>query len=334
LGSLDALTLAQARVRARDELHAVSKGEDPAQLRQDGKKAETVAQLADEFIDKYATPKKRSWKTDQQRLKRHVLPKWKHRAAADITRADVRRLVEHVAADSGPIEANRLVSLLSKLFGYAVDHDIVKASPAVKIPKPGVEQSRDRVLTDVEMRQLWQAWDELELPMREYFRLLLLTGQRGQEVRDMRWQDVDIASSWWTIPSTSAKNKQAHRVYLGSAASAIVAARLAVADKDDSFVLAGARGRRQIYEAVADFGVQNVHPHDLRRTMASFMASGGVSRFMIGRVLNHAEHTVTAVYDRYAYDAEKESAWTWWDAKLKSILDPKAGTVLPFTKVG
>jgi integrase len=184
------------------------------------------------------------------------------------------------------------------------------------------------------MRQLWKAWDELEVPMREYFRLLLLTGQRGQEVRDMRWQDCDVASGWWTIPSRSAKNKQTHRVYLGASAGSIVAARLAVADKDDVFVLAGARGRRQIYEAVADFGVENFEPHDLRRTMASVMASGGVARFLVGRVLNHIEHGVTKVYDRYGYDAEKRSAWTWWDAKLKSILDPKAVTLLPFTKVG
>jgi integrase len=333
LGSLDALTLAQARDRARDELHAASKGDDPAQLKQAARKAETVEQLADDFIAKYSKPRKKSWKADQQRLNRHVLPTWKHRAAADITRADVRQLVAHVAEESGPIEANRTVSLLSKLFAFGLNEDVVKASPATKIPKPGLEQSRDRVLNDGELRALWKVWKTLDEPMGDYFKLMLLTAQRGQEVRDMKWSDVDLASSWWTIPSTSAKNKTTHRVYLGASAGAIIAARLAVADKDDEYVLAGARGRRQVYEAAADFGIENCHPHDLRRTAASMMASGSVSRFIIGRVLNHVEQGVTKVYDRHSYDPEKQAALIWWDSKLRAIIKGKSAAVVPFSKI-
>jgi integrase len=330
LGSTDALVLAQARERAHDELYAASKGEDVAQAKQDEKKAETIHALANDYIEKYALPRKRSWKADRQRLDRHVLPKWKHRAVADITRADIRQLAARVAKESGPIEANRLVSLLSKLFAYAVDQDIIKASPAVKIPKPGQEQSRDRVLNDAEIRTLWNAWETLDAPMGDYFKLQLLTAQRGQEVRDMRWQDVDLESGWWTVPATSAKNKLSHRVYLGPAAGAIIAKRLATADTDETFVLTGARGRRQQYTAVATFPVEDMVPHDLRRTAASIMASGGVSRFVIGRVLNHVEKSVTATYDRHSYDPEKQAALAWLDAKLTAILENRGSHVLAF----
>jgi len=343
LGTLEVISLAQAREQARDLLHEASKGADPATEKQAGRKVETIADLADLYIEKWAKVRKRSWRADRNLLDRKILPKWRHRAIVDITRQDVRQLVESVAEAGAPIVANRVAALLSKLFAFALDRDLVTASPAMRIPRPGQEQARDRVLSEDELRALWKAFDALDGPMAAFYKLRLLTAQRGGEVASMRWSDVDLENGWWTVPATSSKNKLAHRVPLNGSAVTILAAMLATADEDAEYVLgahhrvkgAGARGKRQQSEAAAHFPVENFRGHDLRRTAASIMASGGIPRLTISKILNHVERTVTAVYDRHSYDAEKTAALAWWGAKLSAILeqDP-SGAVLPFTRKG
>ncbi len=333
LGNAAILSLADAREQARDLLHDASKGADPATTKQAGRKAETIADLAKLYIDKWARPRKRSWKGDQNLLEHKVLPKWRHRAIADITRQDVRLLVEGVAEAGAPIVANRVAALLSKLFAFALDRDLVLVSPAVRIPRPGHEQARDRVLAEDELRSLWASFETLEASMAAFYQLRLLTAQRGGEVASMRWQDVDLKAGWWTVPSMSSKNRLAHRVPLNASASTLLQGLKKTAAKDATYVLAGARGKRQQAEAAARFTVADFRAHDLRRTAASVMTSGGVPRLVVSKILNHVERGVTAVYDRHSYDAEKRAALDWWDVKVQAILDNRDGAkVLAFTR--
>jgi integrase len=334
LGSASVVTLAKARDRARDELHGVTKGADPATVKQDGRKAETIADLADTYIERWAKPRKRSWKADDNLLRKKVLPLWKHRAIKDITRQDVIRLVDGVA-ETAPIVANRVAALLSKMFAFALDRDFVTASPAVRIPRPGTEQARDRVLTEDEMRALWKAFSALEPSMAAFYKLRLVTAQRGGEVASMRWQDVDLKSAWWTIPSASSKNKLAHRVPLAQTAVDLITALQHDKSKPEDFVLTGARGKRQQAEAAAMLPVKDFRGHDLRRTAASLMVGSGVSRLTVSKILNHVERSVTAVYDRHSYDAEKRAALDDWARSLASIVTtkkPKGAAVVRFRR--
>lgn len=339
LGSEDALTLAQARERAREELHAASKGADPATAKQAGRTAETIDDLAALYIERWAKPRKRSWKADDNLLRRRILPRWRHRAIVDITRQDVRELVEQVVDAGAPIVANRVAALLSKLFSFAVDRDLIETSPAVRIRRPVTETTRDRVLSEDELRTFWAACDGFEPAMAALYQLRLLTAQRGGEVAGMRWQDVDLESGWWTIPSAIAKNKLAHRVPLSNAVVDIIAGQLQRSHKNAALVFearrrtagAGARGKRQQALAAAACGIENFRGHDLRRSAASYMASGGVPRLTIKKILNHADRDITAVYDRHSYDPEKRAALDWWAVKLRAILAQTDGAkVLPF----
>jgi integrase len=359
IGQFDAVSLATAREKARNALRKIPDGFDPSQEKQTRRAAGTFGELADTYIDDYAKPRKRSWRDDRRLLTSEVLPSWKHRSAREITRADVRELIEAVAARPAPILANRLRALLHRLFNWAIEQEHVEGNPVAHVRRPGVERQRDRVLTEAEIRTLWKALDKQEPQMAAAFKLRLITAQRGGEVADMRWQDVDLGARWWTIPGERAKNGLPHRVPLTSMAIEIIKAlkpqvisgnnverpkrkyRTTTASETVStekpkqppvYVLAGARGKRQRSEAAATFGLENFIGHDLRRTAASMMAAGGVSHFIIGRVLNHVERGVTAVYDRHSYDAEKGAALTWWDAKLTAILENKAAKVLPFAK--
>jgi len=340
LGSASVIPLVKAREHVRDLLHEASKGADPATEKQAGRKAETIGDLAALYIEKWAKPRKRSWKADDNLLRNRVLPTWQHRAIADITRQDVRGMVEDVAEAGAPIVANRVAALLSKMFAFALDRDLVQASPAVRIPRPGQEHARDRVLTEDELRSLWQEFDLLDKPMAAFYKLRLLTAQRGGEVMSMRWHDLDLSTAWWTIPAEVSKNKLAHRVPLSRTAVTLIEA-LRTAAMNTVFVLgaasrtkgAGARGKRQQSEAAATFTVPDFRGHDLRRTAASMMASGGIPRLTISKILNHVERSITAVYDRHSYDAEKRAALDWWDAKLRAILNSQdSANVLPFAR--
>ena len=263
-------------------------------------------------------------------LRAYVLPAWKHRAVREVSRRDIRTLVDTIA-ERAPIQANRVLSLVSKMFKWALDEEIVDATPAARIPRPGVVKQRDRVLSEDEIRQLWRAFDALAPVMLAFYKLRLITAQRGKEVSSMRWADVDLANSWWTIPAGISKNKLPHRVPLSSTATAIIQGLDPGADARPVYVLDGARGRRQQSEAAATFAVEDFRGHDLRRTAASLMAGGGVPRLVISKILNHVETGVTAVYDRHGYDAEKQAALNWWSTKLNAILDGKRGaTVLAF----
>lgn len=332
LGPLKAIGLAEARERAREAIRDASKGGDPATTKQAQRKAETIADLAREYIDRYAKRHKRSWREDDRILRAEILPTWKHRAIADITRRDVRRLVEGIAERGAGIMANRTAALVSKLFKFALDDELIDASPAVRIPRPAPERRRDRVLSPDEIRALWEAWDGLSPEMAAFYRLRLITAQRGGEVAAMRWQDVDLDARTWTVPATIAKNKLAHRVPLSATALDLLTALRTEAADDAVYVLAGARGKRQQSEAAATFPVQDFKGHDLRRTAASQMGSGGIARLTIGKILNHVERDVTAIYDRHGYDAEKRAALDWWAIKLTAILEKQDGKVLPFAR--
>jgi integrase len=329
LGSVDDIGLADARERARKHPNRASEGFDPASEKKSDKQAETMADLAAEFIERYSKPRKRSWKKDQWLLESKVLPKWRYKAVKDVTRRDVKLLVEGVAAKGAPILANRLCALLSKVFKFAIDDEIISASPAMAITRPGTEKSRDRVLTDDEIRTCWQEFSALVPAMAAYYKLRLITAQRVIEVASMKWSDLDLDGGWWEIPAANAENKLSHRVSLSSTAVALIRAMPAA----DVYVLAGARGKKQQSEAAGKFTVSDFKGHDLRRTAATFMTRGGITREIVGKILNHVEPGVTKVYDRASYDTEKKAALAWWDRKLTAILEKQDGSnVLPFAK--
>jgi integrase len=150
----------------------------------------------------------------------------------------------------------------------------------------------------------------------------------------MRWQDLsrDTAPNgerawWWTIPADSTKSARSHRVPLNSEAVRVLDRLRALAVSDTWVFPSPHQGKGSIanpgkaaerLKAVSK--VSNLRLHDFRRTAASHMASLGVTRFVIARVLNHAERDVTAVYDRHSYDAEKRAALEAWGRRLVEIV--------------
>ena len=244
LGEYPAVGLALARKRARKAQSAIDNGEDPARDRQAAKAAptDTVKALAADYLKKHARKFKQSADEDERLLDMDVLPKWGDRSVRELTRRDVRALIDRVVDRGAPVLANRVLALVRKMLNFAVDEDWIEANPAARVKKPTPEVSRERVLTDDEIRRLWRVLEhfptteERPAPGRKaakgekndplcpvspalaaLLKVRLLTGQRGGELVRMKWADVDLDAGWWTIPATDTKNGEPHRVPLWSA---------------------------------------------------------------------------------------------------------------------
>jgi integrase len=310
IGPYPIITLDDARARARDALCSVSRGIDSSGVRADKL---TFADLASLFIAGHVRKLRRARQVERL-IERELIPMWGARKLDAITGRDVAVLVADVA-ERAPVLANRVLSTTRRLFGWAIGQGLIQANPCDRIERPTTERGRERVLSTSEIRSLWHAFDPAWGTL---FRLCLLTAQRVGEVITMRWADID--DDWWTVPSEDAKNELSHRVPISPQAVQV----LRGVPRRGEYVFCSPRAperplrgyRKAFKRACTIAGVENARPHDLRRTAASMMTSMGVSRIVVGHILNHAERGVTAVYDRYSYDAEKRAALNVWSERL------------------
>jgi integrase len=343
------LTLSKARDLAKSELLKIDTGTDPQAARQSEKraaaraKADSIDALCEAYIERHAKVKKRTWRADRGLLKNKVLKKWKSRAVSSITRRDCHELVQGIA-EGAPIVANRVVALLSRIFRFALDEGLVEHSPAVKLPKPGVEAAArpdgerpQKAYSDDEIRQLWAVTESLSHPaLRALYRLGLITGQRPGEILGM--ERDELAGEWWTVPAKRAKNKREHRVYLTPLAiEALATVPMIVGEAK---VFAGWRGKRQL-AAINAIVFAKVAPrkkprHAMRDTVATRLAEAGVPSEHIARVLNHAYGPrVTAGYNAHDYDREKRLAMMKWERRLRAVLAAEStDNVIHLTRKG
>jgi integrase len=363
LGEYPALSLAKARDAAEDARTEIRNGGDPSGERRAARAAptDTVAALIKEYVEKHVRVNMRGRVEEERVLNVEVLPFWNDCSVRALTRRDIRELVGRIVDRGSPVMANRVLAIVRRLFNFGVRNDWLDANPASLIGKAGREVSRERVLTDAEIGRLWRLLSrqpttrERAAPGRKRstgtddkpicpvsprlaaaIKIRLLTAQRGGEVINMCWRDLDLEAGWWTIPGELAKNGRAHRVPLVPEAIAIIkdqreqhGKRQNAADDQKSdmvFVGTGASLRDRAKKAPSRIARRlniDFRGHDLRRTAATKMAEVGIPRHHISAVLNHVEGSAraTRVYDRYSYDAEKRLALEAWTPKLMSIVD-------------
>ena len=193
LGTWPAISLSAARRIARQtRVRVETEGADPAHERHAARAVFTVGDLARLYIDQHAKPHKKSWREDQWKIDKYIMPTWTSRPVAEITRMDVHGLLDSIIGDGKPVQANRVQSLLSKMWNTAIDRGHVEANPCGRMAKPAPERARSTVLADDDLRTLWTALDAHSGDAADTIRLRLLTGQRGGEVHRMRWADVDL----------------------------------------------------------------------------------------------------------------------------------------------
>jgi integrase len=362
-------TVEKARQRAGDLYEAVRKGRDPAQEDRTAasRQPDTIERVAEQFIEKYLQQKKRapSYIHDTRALfDNHVLSKWRNRDIKSIRRRDVIELLDGVVEKGKPIAANRVLAAVRKLFNWALQRDIIEASPVALVAMPSAETKRERTLSANEVRTLWPQFAALGYPFGPFLQMALATGQRREEVAGMRWQDIDEAEGTWTLPSESTKPGRAHIVPLAPLAMDILrearqsamqlVGQLAndpagapklpeyvFTTRGDRPISGYSKAKARLDDAVARARAEaaareNRKPepiapwtiHDLRRTVATGLGKLNVSRFIIGRVLNHADRSVTGIYDRHEYLDEKRRALDAWATYLRNMIAEPAVNVV------
>jgi integrase len=316
LGPYPAFDLRQAREAAGKILRAVAEGRDP-RSHPVGSVEDAVAQFIERH-GKHYRPKPRGEAT--QRLQKYVIDEWGNRKLDSITRADVRAMLDRIEA---PIAANRTCSIVRKFFNWAVENDMIATSPVAGVRTPNPETSRDRVLTDDELRAVWQEAERIGYPLGSIVQLLILTGQRRGEVAGMRWDEIQ--AGLWSLPRERVKNDRRHEVPLSRQVIAILDRLPRIGDRY-VFTLNGTspyRGFRT--KERFDVGIAPWTIHDLRRTAASGMARLGVNLPVIERALNHVSGSfagIVGVYQRQEFADEKRAALQQWADHVERLVRP------------
>lgn len=351
IGSYPAFGLADAREGAAEAARSVKRGVDPADARKAdrAKAADTsdlVDKLLDDFIARHVNARLRpSTAIEAKRLiGKIVRPAWGSRKIQSITRRDVVALLDEIVDRGARVTANRVLALVRKFSNWCVERSILDASPAAGVKAPSEEVSRDRVLTDDEIRWLWAA-TEPRGAFNAAVRLLLLTGQRRSEVAGMTDGELDFGDApHWSIPAGRTKNGRGHIVPLGPLAIEVLSAVPRIDGSDLLFTTDGrvpisgwskgkvALDRRMLEVAQKEAQERGLDPgevglgdwrlHDLRRTAASGMARLGHAIHVVEAVLNHKSGVLTgvaAIYNRHDYLKEKKRALESWDAAVAEI---------------
>jgi integrase len=347
IGPTPPLTLAVARDLARRVLADATKGADPQAEKVAARQKRTLGTITlGSLCDRFLSEGKNK---DNLPLRPSTLYNWRNimnaeiapalggRAPEEITRRDVRAFVAAIAEER-PYWANRVFELLRRVFSWAVENELLAASPCVGLKKPGGEKPRDRVLSSDEIRSVWSALDGGGL-FADAVRLLFLTAARPREVLNARWAEVDLEDRFWRIPSARMKNREPHVVPLSTGAMAVLE-RLNVVTGSLEWLfpspvgagplVAVAKHVRRIRERAGT----SFQLRDVRRTVKTRLREMGVSQEVSEAILSHAPPRIIRTYDRYEPVPEMRAALEAWSARLEGIVSGEArkAVVVPLAR--
>jgi integrase len=318
IGRHGALTPDTARAKAKQLLGVVAGGIDPFAQALSG---EGFGATVDRYLDrKRGALKPRSFSGTERYLRNHASPLHSLRLS-QIDRRKVAALLGEIETNSGPFARNRARSALSSLFNWCIQEGLLETNPVVGTRKADEGGSRERVLTQDELRKLWRALDDG--PFGNIFRLLLLTGQRRNEIGALQWSEIDLARKVIVLPPARTKNSRLHELPLSAQALAILSR---VPRRNSSEYLFGVRGFKDwdVQKAKLDAraGIAPYRLHDLRRSCATMLGELGVLPHHIEAILNHySGHRsgVAGVYQRAKYADEMRSALQRWADHVDKI---------------
>jgi len=327
LGSYPILDLKTARELGAKALRAAAEGRDPAKEKQ-RERATIVEDVVAQFIAKHGQRCRPSTLKEYERLlARFVLAPWGHRPIGSITRSEVRDVLDKIIANGTPILANRAHGAIGTLFGWAVEQEIIAVSPTLGLKAPAVEKSRDRILSDDELRSVWRAAEQIGPPYGPLVKLLVLTGQRRGEIAGLSWSEIDLDKQLISLPRERVKNNRVHQIPLSPQAVAVIEALPRTGEylfslgRHPTNGFARAKERLDKLCLVKDWTL-----HDIRRCVASGLARLGVNLAVTEKVLNHVSGSfagVVGIYQRHDFAGEKRAALEKWAAHVESIVSDK-----------
>lgn len=331
LGLVTAAEIDSARETARQFLKDATSDRDP-RLRKHERR-ERAAQTLGAVAELYLEYKRKQGMRERslEEVTRHLTGAvhWGKLANLPIdgfSRAIVAKRLDEIAENSGPVAANRSRASLSALFGWAMRRGLVEHNPVTPTEKPGEERGRDRILSDEELAAIWKECRDDDYG--RIVRLLMLTGQRREEVGGILEDELDLPGRLWTLPGERTKNHQAHEVPLSDEAIRILqdaprreGRRLLFGNRDGPF--SGWSGAKEALDERVAKASKAASPkppaswrlHDIRRTVATRMAELGIQPHIVEAILNHIsghKSGVAGIYNRATYRDEKRKALDRW----------------------
>jgi integrase len=327
IGPYGRVTLQMARAEAQKVLAARLEGRDPATEKRESKRrmtADRVDDLIEVFIVQHVSKTRKAAEISRL-LRREVVSRWGNRCVHAIGKRDIVELASEIAQRGTPMAANTLLKVIKTFLNWCVGRAVIDASPAEGVPLPGKEIARDRVLTNNELVSVIRAARQIGGAYGGIVEMLVLTGQRREEVAQMVGDEIDFNSRTWTLPGSRTKNGKPHIVHLSEACIKLIKR----ASRSGSYVfsISGARPFQNFTNAkrVLDelSGVTGWRLHDLRRTCVSGMARLGVPPHVADKILNHQSGTISgvaAVYQRHDFLAERKLALERWGQYIETLV--------------
>lgn len=326
--------LAEARKTARQMLADLEAGKDP---KADTKKAartgtERIADLYETWCIQHVNLL-RSAKEVKRIFATNILPILGDRIASTVERKDIIRLVDDIVyadrKNPKPVMGRAVLAQLSSFFSWCLSRDIVAINPCFGAKKPIGGKPRDRVLTDAELKRLWDCATQEGWPFGDAIKLLLLTGARRAEVFGARWSEIDLKGQIWTLPAERAKNDQVHMIPLSKPALDILKSIQRLDGEALLFPAANGSGKsasgisRVKRRLDVALGTDDWVIHDLRRTVATGLQRLGIRFEVTEAILNHvsgAKGGVAGIYQRHNWADEKRDALQRWSQELLGIV--------------
>lgn len=349
VGHLPQTSLADAREKVLELRRFIDDGIDPRKAkprrtepRNDADSTDIAAigdphsieTLCKTFMDRHVKPQRKRPEYAQRILDASALKHWKGRDARTITPVEVLEVLDAIVDNGSPVMANRTAALLGQMFKYGIHRRIVADSPVKLLYRPGgKEKSRERALTDAELKSLLtidpkERWERFH----HAINLLLLTGMRRSELALGSWKEIDLKNALWTIPGDRTKTGKALALPLSDWAVEELRALKREAEgspwlfpsEDDKEVPADpkllTRNMARAQERfLAKHGIEGFTLHDLRRTCRTGLSRLKIQPHIAERVLGHAQEKIAGTYDLHDYLDEKKDALNKWAQHLRKI---------------
>jgi integrase len=327
IGSADVLQISEARERARKAIRRIKDGLPPVEA--PPVKPYSVKAVAESWLQRHVAKKKLRTEDEIKRcLNKYVYDHWADHNFVNIKRSDITTLLDHIEDDHGSRQADLVLAILRSIANWFASRDDSYVSPFTRGMRRHERGARTRILTDDELRAVWKQGEQ-HGAFGAIVRLALLTAQRREKIRTMKWSDVSIDGKW-TIAADEREKGNAGTLVLPPQALSIITIQPRLAD--NPYVFAGrGNGCFDVSQSKPRFdkgcGVTGWTLHDCRRTARSLMSRAGVRPDVSERVMGHTIPGVAGVYDRHGYIDEKADALRRLAGLIATILNPPKGNV-------
>ena len=338
IGDVAAVRLREARQQATHIVQAARDGQDVGAQRTAAREAararaaDTLGRLVAIYLERYAKPNQRprTLAESTRYLQRYWAP-LHGRPVDSVTRRDVAEQIERIRVEHGATAANHARVYLSGCYAWAMRQGFAEHNPTIGTEPPVKLVKRDRVLAPTELAAVWRACGDDDFG--RIVRLLLLLGQRRQEIAGMSWSEIDAERKLWVIPSSRTKNSREHEVPLPGQAIALLPDRRPGRDlvfgRSDGAFSGFSRAKASLDKAAGLLTPWRLH--DLRRSTSTYLHEIGISSETVDAVLNHARPGVQGVYNHSKLREPKRAALQRYAAWIERLLNgEQANNVLAF----